>query len=102
MKSRILTVLPLLAFGLLFAACRPTSADVIAIALGFPHGETYLVVQREGDARLGYGAMLGNPVRGDAFDIDQIFDDLQESLQPVEPAGNRPFDQPYGMVTFSY
>ncbi|MBI3159520.1 MAG: hypothetical protein HYZ26_07985 [Chloroflexi bacterium] len=102
MRRPVYTPIALALWGLLFVGCRTQSSAVTAISLDFPHGETYLVVQREGVARLGYGALLGDPVRGEAFNIDILFEQLQERIQPVEPAEDRPLGQLYGMVTFYF
>jgi hypothetical protein len=88
---------------LLLVGCNTVSGSVTSVSLDFPHGETRLLVQRDGDTRLYYGELPAyKAVKNGTFDIDELFNQLQTRIHKVVPAEERPTGQPYGMVTFGF
>jgi len=88
---------------LLLVGCNTVSSAVTSVSLDFPHGETRLLVQRDGDTRLYYGELPAyKVVKNSTFDIDELFNQLQTRIHKVVPAEERPTGQPYGMVTFGF
>jgi len=95
--------LVLLLFLLVAAGCRKSDPSVDWITLDFPYGETRLHVERDGDARLFYGALpQSQGIDDDTFDIDTLYEELQTRIHEVVPAENRPLNQPFGSVAFGY
>jgi hypothetical protein len=91
-------MVPVLASG-----CSARADKVTNISIDFPHGETRLLVKREGRAYLFYGALpQRQEIEPNTFDIDDLFNELQERLNPVLPAENRPLGEPYGMVQIRF
>lgn len=70
------------------------------ISLSFPYGELRLLVQRDSDTLLFYGALpQSRTIPSDIFDIDELFTQLQTRLHEMAPAEKRLPGQPYGAVT---
>lgn len=90
--------------ALIVSACDTNSASVTGIIVDFPHGALRLLVQRDGDTRLYYGAHFTHRVvQSSAFNIDDLFQQLQPRLHDNVPAENRPIiGQPYGMATIEF
>jgi hypothetical protein len=62
-----------------------------------------LLVKSDGSAYLFYGALpQSQEIKPNTFDIDDLFGDLQEKLNPVLPAENRPLGADYGMVQIGF
>ncbi len=83
-------------FGIsVLTGCLPESQSVERISLDFPYGETRLLVDRQGEARLFYGELPESlAVRDGVFSVDSLYAGLQPRIQKVVPLG-----QHYGMVT---
>lgn len=88
---------------LTLVGCGAPSNPVTSIVMDFPYGETRLLIQRDGEARLFYGALPQSQiVKPGTFDIDEIAAELQPRLSKVVPAEERPLGQPYGLVTLEF
>jgi len=88
---------------MMLSGCNTDANPVTYIILDFPHGALRLLVQRDGDIRLFYGALpTYRTVKNGTFDIDELFQELQTRLHEVVPAEDRPIGQPYGMVTVEF
>ena len=102
MRSRF-TLLAITVCALVLSACNTDPPLVTWISIDFPHGALRLLVQREGDARLFYGALpTSRVIQKSPGNIDDLFQQLQPRLHDVVPAENRPIGQPYGMVTIEF
>ena len=89
--------------ALLLSACDSDPASVTGIVVDFPHGALRLLVRRDGETRLFYGALpTHRAVQSNTFNIDDLFQQLQPRLQDNVPAENRPLGQPYGMATIGF
>jgi hypothetical protein len=87
----------------LAGGCSARANNVTSISLDFPHGATRLLVKRDREARLFYGALpQSQKIEPGTFDIDDLFNDLQDKLNPVLPAENRPLGAACGMVQFRF
>jgi len=85
--------------ALVLASGAATAGEVSSISLDFPYGELRLLVQRDGEAHLFYGALPSSPVlAAGTLDIDTLFAQVQPKLHPVVPTE----EQPFGMVTISF
>lgn len=74
-----------------------------SISLDFPHGAARLLVRRDGETHLFYGTLPASRIiAGDTFDIDELYDDLQNRIHKMVPAEKRPLGQPSGMVTIGF
>lgn len=101
-KPRLILKLLALSFLSLVGCGAPANA-VTSIVMDFPHGETRLLIRRDGETRLFYAALPESQiVKPGLFDIDEIADQLQSRLFEVVPAEERPLGQPYGMVTLEF
>lgn len=101
MRIRILVILAFILLSLF--GCYTDTNPVTSIVMDFPHGETRLLIRRDGEALLFYGALPESQiVKPGLFEIDEIADELQPRLSKVVPAEERPLDQPYGMVTLQF
>ena len=97
------TLLFLTLCALLVSACDTETASVIGIIVDFPHGALRLLVWRDGETRLFYGALpTHRTVQSNTFNIDDLFQQLQPRLHDNVPAENRPLGQPYGMATIEF
>jgi hypothetical protein len=91
------------ACALLVSACLPETRSVTSISLDFPHGETRLLIRRDDDALLFYGALpTSRAIKDGTFDIDQIYGQLKSRLYEVAPAEARPLGRPYGMAMIGF
>jgi hypothetical protein len=76
----------------------PQSA--IKISLDFPHGAVGVHVERDGGARLSYGALpASRAVAVGTFDIDALLRQLLPRIHRVVPAEARLLGKPFGGVT---
>lgn len=83
--------------------CNAKADLPTSIIMDFPHGETRLHVNNDGTAYLFYGALPQHEVvRPDTFELDNLFNDLQDKIHPNAPLEERPAGQAYGMVTFRF
>ena len=97
------TLLAITLCALIVSACDTEPSPVTAIIVDFPHGALRLLVQRDGETRLFYGALpTHRAVKSDTFNIDDLFRQLQPRLHDNVSAENRPIGQPYGMVTIEF
>lgn len=80
------------------------SRSITVISMDFPHGETSLVVKRNGEAFLYYGGRpQGAVIKRGTFNIDRLYRQLRRRLHPVVAAEERPNPTAkYGMVTIFY
>jgi hypothetical protein len=102
MKSRF-TLIRIIVGALMLSGCNTDVRSVTWMTLDFPHGALRLVIQRDSDIRLFYGALPAyQAVKNGTFDIDEVFHQLQTRLHDVVPAENRPIGQPYGMATLEF
>ena len=85
------------------SGCRAESKPVESISLDFPNGETRLLVERDGAARLFYGELPQSlTVLSGVFDINDLSEKLQSRLRDVVFSEARPAGQPFGMVNFHF
>jgi hypothetical protein len=99
MRSRF-TLLSIMLWALMVSACNTADPLVTRIIVDFPRGALRLLVQRDGDSRLFYGALpTYRAIQNSPFNIDDLFDQLRPRLHDVLPAEDRPLGQPYGMAT---
>lgn len=88
---------------LLLSSCSQDRALPSTINLDFPHSELRLLVQRDDDALLFYGAHpMSREVPQGVFDIDVVLDQLQGRLREVVPSEDRPPGRSYGLVTIDF
>jgi hypothetical protein len=60
--------------------------SIESISIDFPHGETRLLVQRNGESFLFYGALPQyQKIKNNTFDIDELYKQLQERLRDNVP-----------------
>ncbi len=87
---------------LALAACQAETDRVESVSLDFPYGESRLLVRREGNARLFYGALPQSlTVREGTFDINRLMTDLRPRLQEVV-TGNRVAGRPFGTASLTF
>ncbi len=87
---------------LALAACQAETDRVESVSLDFPYGESRLLVRREGNARLFYGALPQSlTIREGTFDIDRLMTDLRSRLQEVV-TGDRMAGRPFGTVSLTF
>jgi hypothetical protein len=97
------TLLTITLCALIVSACDTEPSLVTAIIVDFPHGALRLLVQRDGETRLFYGALPADrAVKSNTFNIDDLFGQLQPRLHDNVSAENRPIGQPYGMATIEF
>jgi hypothetical protein len=90
-------------YALIFSACNTDAPLVTAITIDFPHGALRLIVQRDDETSLLYGALpTYRTVHSTTFNIDDLFQQLQPRLHDNVPAENRPIGEPYGMVIIDF
>lgn len=66
--------------------CKEDASTIESISIDFPHGETRLLVQRNGEAFLFYGALPQHQkIKNGTFDIDELYEQLQERLHDNVP-----------------
>ncbi len=71
---------------LVVTGCKEEAGSIESISIDFPHGETRLLVQRNGDAFLFYGALPQRQrIKNGTFDIDELYDQLQGRLHDNVP-----------------
>ncbi len=92
--------LVLMTLFLLQAGCNDNISSIESISIDFPHGETRLLVRRNGEALLFYGALPQHQtIRNGTFDIDELCKQLQPRLHENAPREERPNPaSEYGMV----
>lgn len=88
---------------LVLSACDTNTTFVAGISVDFPHGELRLLVQRDNETRLFYGAHPAHRVvQSNIFNIDDLFQQLQPRLHENVAAENRRSDLPYGMAIVEF
>ncbi len=71
--------------------CNEKYDSIESISIDFPHGETRLLVQRNGDAFLFYGALPQHQkIKNGALNIDELYQQLQWRLHDNVPRENWP------------
>lgn len=78
--------------------------SIESISLDFPHGETRLLVQRDGEAFLFYGALPAHQkIAKGTFDIDELYKELQSRWHENVPRESWPDPKSKaGMVTIRF
>jgi hypothetical protein len=85
------------------AGCLANPDLITHISIDFPHGETRLHVNNEGEAFLYYGALpSARYIERGVFDIKGIYKDLRSRLEPVVTNDKMKPGVAYGMVTISF
>lgn len=84
--------------------CNAETRSMESISIDFPHGETRLLVRRNGDAFLFYGAVpQSQKVKNGVFDIDELYKQLRTRLHNKVPREKWPNpDSRAGMVTVQF
>jgi hypothetical protein len=86
-----------------FAGCHKDLGQITHINIDFPHGETRLLVNNTGEARLYYGALpKALQVERGFFDIKKVYKDLKSRLEPVVTNDKMKPGVSYCMVTISF
>lgn len=86
MKKRWLCLAVLALCYLLSEGCNNDSHVIESISIDFPHGETRLVVWKNGEAALFYGALpQHNVVKTGIFDVENLYKQLQLRLHRNGP-----------------
>lgn len=78
----------LLAIAMLIAAggCSEKIGSIQSISIDYPHGETRLVVQKNGEALLYYGALPRHQkIKNGSFDVDALYKQLRPMLHSNVP-----------------
>ena len=71
---------------LMTGECGANANQVTSMIMDFPHGETRLLVNRDGTAYLFYGALPQHEVvRPNTFELDELFSELQDKIHPNAP-----------------
>jgi len=85
---------------LTLAGCREDPSAVESISIDFPHGETRLIVWKDGNASLFYGALpQSKTIKTEVFDITKLYQQLKPRLHPNVPREDWPNPQSIaGMV----
>jgi len=100
MKSQVTRVLLVAA---LLAAWGCSAGPVESVSLDFPHGELRLLVRRNGETHLFYGALPASyTVVENTFDLDELLAQLQTRLYKTVPVEEWAAGRPYGMVTIHF
>jgi len=84
--------------------CLESSDSIESLSMDFPHGETRLLVQRDGEAFLFYGALPSYQEIGrGTFDLDELYKQLKSHLRENVPRENWPDPKSKaGMVSISF
>ena len=101
MSISFIALMVLLILGI---GCNESSESIESISMDFPHGETRLLVQRDGEAFLFYGALPSyQKIKKGTFDLDQLYKQLQVHLHENGPRENWPDPKAKaGMVTIRF
>lgn len=88
---------------MLLLGCSPKSGSVTTISLDYPHGGLRLLIRRDGETQLFYGALPESQrIAEDLFDIDLLFEQLQSRIEREPSSGGVLESLSYGMVTYGY
>ena len=84
--------------------CLHRASSIERISMSFPLGETRLLVQRDGDAFLFYGALPQHEkIKNGTFNIDELYKQLRGRLHDNEPREDWPNPKSSaGMVTIIF
>ena len=84
--------------------CNEKASSIQSISIDFPHGETGLLVRRNGEALLFYCALPQHQkVKNSTFDIDELYKQLQTRLHDNVPREEWPNPKSKaGMVTIDF
>lgn len=86
MKIKLTNLILLTLCCLLLAGCSINSRVIESISIDFPHGETRLVVWKNGEAALFYGARPQHEtVRAGIFNVQDLYKQLQPRLNRNTP-----------------
>jgi hypothetical protein len=85
-------------------ACADNTSSIEMIIMDYPHGETRLYVERNGQARLSYGSHPQfQVVQAGTFKIDDLYQQLQPRLHDNVPREEWPDQKSVaGMITITY
>ena len=102
--SRRINFIFLMALLTLCVGWIESSDSIESISMDFPHGETRLLVQRNGEAFLFYGALPSyQKIRKGTFDLDELYKQLKPHLHENVPRENWPDPKSKaGMVTIRF
>jgi hypothetical protein len=102
--SRGSNFIALMALLILGIGCLESSDSIESISMDFPHGETRLLVQRDGEAFLFYGALPSHQKIGKGtFDLDKLYKQLKSHLHENVPREKWPNPKSKaGMVTIRF
>lgn len=89
---------------LLQMRCNEKTSSIERISIDFPHGETRLLVRRNGEALLFYGALAQHQkIKNSTFDVDELYKQLQTRLHDNVPREEWPNPKSKaGMVTINF
>lgn len=89
---------------LALAGCRENRPAIASISLDYPHGETRLLVRRDGETLLFYGPRPQHQIiRQGIFDVDALYEQLRDRLHDNVPREEWPDPQSVaGTVQISY
>ena len=89
---------------ILITGCLQKSSLIERISIAYPYGESRLLVQRNGDAFLFYGALPQHEkIRNGTFDIDELYRQLKGHLHDNVPREDWPDPESIaGMVTITF
>ena len=84
--------------------CNEKNISIESISIDFPHGETRLLVRRNGEALLFYGALpQRQKVKNGTFNIDELYKQVQAKLHDNVPREEWPDTKSKaGMVTIIF
>ena len=91
MKSKWFRIVIITLCCLLPGGCSLNSRLIESISIDFPHGETRLVVWKNGEAALFYGARPQHEVvKTGVFNVQDIYKQLRQRLNPNVPREDWP------------
>jgi hypothetical protein len=93
-----------LAMLFIITGCNKNDNSIERIIMDYPHGESRLLVERDGETLLFYGAGSSiKKVKDGTINIDELYKQLQERLHENIPRENWPDPaSTAGMVTIQY
>ncbi len=102
--NRTICFFILMALFFMQMGCDEKNSSIERISMDFPHGETRLLVQKNGDAFLFYGALpQSQKVKNSVFNIDELYTQLQPRLHDNVPREKWPNpNSKSGMVTITF
>ena len=101
---RYLNIVFFFALSIVLMGCAEKGSSLERLSIDFPNGESRLLVQRDGQAFLFYGALPQRQiVKKGTFDIDSLYEQLRERLHDNVPRENWPNPKStFGMVQITF